>query len=102
MVKNQRKKARNKRAAERTGASRASVSTGRAHRHPGADVSVLERAPYKLGEGDLEVAARLVGACRAKCAPCQETLADKVVEGHRPLLAALAGECAAASFSARP
>ncbi|MFG2463743.1 hypothetical protein ACGFWE_42850 [Streptomyces sp. NPDC048523] len=91
MVKNQRKKARNKRAAVRTGAARASVSTGRVHRHPAADVSVLERAPYELGEGDLEVAARLVGACRSRCRPCQETLVDKVVDRHRPLLAALAG-----------
>jgi hypothetical protein len=40
------------------------------HRHLVADVSVLERAPYELREGDLEVAARLVGACREKCRPC--------------------------------
>lgn len=91
MVKNQRKKQRNKKAAERTGASRASVSTGTVHRHPPADVSILEETRCGLPTVDVEVAARLVGAGRAKCGPCQDTLAAKVVSGHRLLLAALAG-----------
>ncbi|MDT0485239.1 hypothetical protein [Streptomyces doebereineriae] len=91
MVKHQRKKQRNKRAAERTGASRASVSTGTVHRHPPSDVSILKETRYELGTVELEVAARLVGASRAKCGPCQETLANKVVSRHRLLLAALAG-----------
>ncbi|QHC33857.1 hypothetical protein [Streptomyces sp. HF10] len=40
---------------------------------------------------DLDLAARLVAACRAGCQPCQQTLIPKVVKEKRATLAALAG-----------
>ncbi|GAB1331642.1 hypothetical protein [Streptomyces sennicomposti] len=93
MVRNQRKKSRDKKRAATTGASRASAATGRVHRHdPVPDMSFLEGLPYAAGRQlNLDFAARLVAACRAGCRPCQATLARKVVAGHRPTLAVLAG-----------
>ncbi|WP_019982786.1 MULTISPECIES: hypothetical protein [unclassified Streptomyces] len=93
MVKRQRKKSRDKARSERTGASRASAATGNVHRHePMPDMTILEGTPYAAGQRlNLDFAARLVAACWAKCGPCQESIARKVVERHRPTLAALAG-----------
>ncbi|MGW3819030.1 hypothetical protein [Streptomyces sp. NPDC005046] len=91
MVENQRKKSRDKRRAETTGASRASAATGNVHRHEPVDVSFLEILPYAAGNTlNLDFAPRLAAACRAGCRPCQATLARKVVAGHRPTLAVLA------------
>ncbi|MET9593168.1 hypothetical protein ABZY45_19845 [Streptomyces sp. NPDC006516] len=93
MVSNQRKKGRDKARAARTGASRASAATGNVHRHdPVPDMSMLNDLPYAAGNPlNLDFAGRLVAACRAGCAPCQDTLTRKVVDRHRPTLAALAG-----------
>lgn len=91
MVRNQRKKSRDRKRAATTGASRASAATGRVHRHdPVPDMSFLEGLPYAAGRQlNLDFAARLVAACRAGCRPCQAALARKVVAGHRPTLAVL-------------
>ncbi|MEW1657916.1 hypothetical protein [Streptomyces sp. NPDC093707] len=93
MVSNQRKKSRDKARAERTGASRSSAATGRAHHHDRApDLSMLTELPYAAGQPvNLDFASRMVAACWAACRPCQETIAQKVVDRHRPTLAALAG-----------
>lgn len=93
MVKRQRKKNRDKKRAERTGASRASAATGNVHRHdPVPDMTMLKDLPYAAGQPlNLDVAGRLVAACRARCLPCQETIARTVIDRHRPTLAALAG-----------
>ncbi|MGC4987315.1 hypothetical protein ACLQ18_43215 [Streptomyces sp. DT193] len=92
MVKNQRKKSRDKRRVETTGASRASAATGNVHRHEPVDLSFLDTLPYAAGNKlNLHYASRLVAACRAGCRPCQATLAHKIVAGHRPTLAVLAG-----------
>ncbi|WP_030372434.1 hypothetical protein [Streptomyces rimosus] len=93
MVKNQRKKGRDKRRAERTGASRASAATGNVHSHtPLPDMTLLADLPYGAGrELDTDLAARLVAACRTACKPCQASLALKLRTEQRPTVAALAG-----------
>ncbi|MEU6965138.1 hypothetical protein [Streptomyces chrestomyceticus] len=93
MVKKQRKKGRDKRRAERTGAARASAATGNVHSHtPLPDLTLLADLPYGAGrELNLDLAARLLAACFAACQPCQRTLAKKLRSEQRPTLAALAG-----------
>lgn len=93
MVRNQRKKSRDKARAARTGASRASAATGNVHRHdPVPDMSILQDLPQAAGgKLNLDFAGRLVAAARAGCEPCQTSLMRKVIERHRATLAALAG-----------
>src|SRR4051812_15378219 len=93
MVRNQRKKSRDKARAANTGASRASAATGNVHRHdPVPDMSMLQDLPQAAGGTlNLDFAGRLVAAARAGCEPCQTSLMRKIVERHRPTLAALAG-----------
>lgn len=93
MVRNQRKKSRDKKRAAATGASRASAATGNVHLHePVPDMSALGQLPYAVGrELDTGLAARLVAACRAACQPCQKSLAAKLRTEQRATLAALAG-----------
>ncbi|MFN1193329.1 hypothetical protein ACK03K_34260 [[Kitasatospora] papulosa] len=100
MVSNHGKKQRAKNRSRRTGAAYASAAARTTHVHePLPDMSVLEQIPY-LAERDLDLdlAARLVAACRTGCQPCQKTLADKVRREHRSTLAALA----AAAFHTLP
>ncbi|MFF8431070.1 hypothetical protein ACF07Y_39235 [Streptomyces sp. NPDC016566] len=55
-------------------------------------MSFLEGLPYAAGtKVNFDFAARLLAACRAGCRPCQASLAQKVVAGHRPTVAVLAG-----------
>ncbi|MGC0406736.1 hypothetical protein RKD27_009380 [Streptomyces sp. SAI-126] len=50
MVRNQRKKSRDKARAVRTGASRPSAATGHVHRHdPVPDMSILQSLPHSAG-----------------------------------------------------
>lgn len=93
MVRNQRKKSRDKARVARTGASRASAATGNVHRHdPIPDMSILQDLPQTAGNKlNLDFAGRLVAAARAGCGPCQTSLMGKVVQRHRATLAALAG-----------
>ncbi|MFE1841701.1 hypothetical protein [Streptomyces sviceus] len=93
MVRNQRKKSRDKARVVRTGASRASAATGNVHRHdPVPDMSILQGLPHSAGNKvDLDFAGRLVAAARSGCGPCQTSLMSKIVQRHRATLAALAG-----------
>jgi hypothetical protein len=93
MVRNQRKKSRDKARAVRTGASRASAATGNVHRHdPVPDMSILQGLPHSAGNKlNLDFAGRLVAAARSGCGPCQTSLMGKVVQRHRATLSALAG-----------
>ncbi|MFB7584570.1 MULTISPECIES: hypothetical protein [Streptomyces] len=93
MVKNHGKKSRAKKRAQRTGASHAAAAAGTLHTHkPLPDMTALGELPYAAGrELDIELAARLVAACRTACKPCQKSLAEKLRTEHRPTLAALAG-----------
>ncbi|MER5649674.1 hypothetical protein [Streptosporangium sp. NPDC002524] len=58
------------------------------HQHPASDLGFLADAPYE--QADLELAAALVGACRAGCSSCQATLIPKVLAGNRATVGALA------------
>ncbi|MFE2521646.1 hypothetical protein [Streptomyces mirabilis] len=93
MVRNQRKKSRDKKRAAMSGASRASAATGKVHLHePLPDMTALGQLPYAPGRDlDTGLAARLVAACRATCQPCRTSLSEKIRTEHRPTLAALAG-----------
>ncbi|WP_327311975.1 hypothetical protein [Streptomyces sp. NBC_01235] len=93
MVRNQRKKSRDKKRAATTGASRASAATGKVHLYePVPDMTALGQLPYAPGRDlDTGLAERLVAACRAACKPCQTSLSEKIRTEHRPTLAALAG-----------
>ncbi|WP_405393516.1 hypothetical protein OG596_38655 (plasmid) [Streptomyces sp. NBC_01102] len=93
VVKNHGKKSRAKAKARRTGAAHASAAAGTLHTHePLPDVSILPLVPHGSWRLlDLDLAARLVAACRAECRPCQQSLAQKTVAQARPTLAALAG-----------
>lgn len=93
MAKNHGKKSRAKQRAQRTGAPYASAATRTLHTHePLPDMTALPLVPHgSWGPLDLDLAARLVAACRAGCVPCQRSLAAKVVAEARSTLAALAG-----------
>ncbi|MDN3262873.1 hypothetical protein QWJ26_24315 [Streptomyces sp. CSDS2] len=93
MVKSHGKKQRAKKKAQRTGASYSSAAAGTTHTHtPLPDLSMLPLVPHGSWRVlDLDLAARLVAACRAKCQPCQQTLITKMVTEQRATLAALAG-----------
>ncbi|MCS0606017.1 hypothetical protein NX794_33135 [Streptomyces sp. LP11] len=92
MVKSHGKKQRARKKAQRTGAGYASAAAGTTHEHtPLPDMAVLEKLPHVAGRDlDLELAARLVAACRSRCRPCQRTLAEKLRTEQRPTLTALA------------
>jgi hypothetical protein len=89
--KNHARKNASRRAQQRTGASYASAAAGTTHQHPAPDLSALAGLPYGGGRRvDVDLAARLVGACRAGCRPCQDSLIPKAL-GDRALVAVLAG-----------
>ncbi|GGN40900.1 hypothetical protein [Streptomyces fuscichromogenes] len=92
MVQNHGKKKRAKQRAQRTGAGHQPSVTNTLHTHePLPDMTVLSLVPHGAGRVlDLDLAARLVAACRAGCGPCQTSLAAKARQ-DRPTLAALAG-----------
>ncbi|MFE5847703.1 hypothetical protein ACFQ7N_39395, partial [Streptomyces niveus] len=93
MVSNHGKKQRAKKQAQRTGAAYSSAAAGTTHTHePLPDMTALPLVPHGSWRLlDLDLAARLVAACRAGCVPCQKSLAKKMVTDARPTLAALAG-----------
>lgn len=93
MVKKHGKKQRTRAKAQRTGAGHASAAAGTTHEHtPLPDMSILPLMPHGSWRLlDLDLAARLVAACRAACQPCQRTLITKMVAESRATLAALAG-----------
>lgn len=94
MVKKHGKKQRARAKAQRTGAGYASAAAGTAHEHtPLPDMSILASVPHGCGRPlDLELAARLVAACRTACRPCQTSLARQMrLPESRATLAALAG-----------
>ncbi|WP_055522927.1 hypothetical protein [Streptomyces graminilatus] len=92
MVKKHGKKQRARQKSRRTGAAHASAAAGTTHTHtPLPDMDVLPLVPHGAGRVlDLDLAARLVAACRAGCGPCQKSLAKRARQ-DRPTLAALAG-----------
>ncbi|MDA5279921.1 hypothetical protein [Streptomyces sp. Isolate_45] len=94
MVKKHGKKQRARAKARRTGAGYASAAAGTAHEHtPLPDMGVLMSVPHGGGRPlNLELAARLVAACRTACRPCQTSLAQQMrLLENRATLAALAG-----------
>ncbi|MEV6425043.1 hypothetical protein [Streptomyces sp. NPDC051662] len=93
MVKKHGKKTRAKKKAQRTGAAYSSAAAGTIHTHtPLPDLTALPLVPHGSWRVlDLDLAARLVAACRAGCQSCQRTLIAKVVKEKRATLAVLAG-----------
>jgi hypothetical protein len=101
VVKKHGKKSRARQRAQRTGAAHQSAATRTTHTHvPLPDMAVLTGLPYGAGgKVNIELAARLVAACRAGCRPCQTSLARKV-RADRPTLAVLAGAVFGLSLNA--
>ncbi|MFZ3476019.1 hypothetical protein ACODT4_44315 [Streptomyces sp. 2.9] len=94
VVKSHGKKQRARAKARRTGAGYASAAAGTAHEHlPLPDMNILTSVPHSCGRPlDLDLAARLVAACRSACRPCQKSLAGQMrLPEQRATLAALAG-----------
>ncbi|MEU6718326.1 hypothetical protein ABZ897_43245 [Nonomuraea sp. NPDC046802] len=61
------------------------------HEHPAVDLLFLVNAPYACGQPiDLDLAAKVVAACRAGCVSCQTTLIP-LLEADRATIAVLAG-----------
>lgn len=82
----------NHRKKARTGARFTSINANTTHRHPGPDMSILEGLPYAAGRPvDLAMAGAVVGACRAGCRPCLDSLIPKLLQGDRATVAVLAG-----------
>lgn len=74
-----------------TGAPYAAANSGADHRHPAPDLSMLDGSAYSGGRPvDTPAAAALVGACRAGCGPCQQSLIERAVQ-DRVLVAVLVG-----------
>ncbi|TLQ38961.1 hypothetical protein [Streptomyces marianii] len=92
MVKKHGKKQRARQKSRRTGAAYAAAAAGTTHTHsPLPDMSVIRLVPHGSWRVlDLDLAARLVAACRVGCQPCQKSLAKKMLP-DRATLAALAG-----------
>src|SRR5699024_1397051 len=89
--KNRARKNATRRAQQRTGASYTSARAGTTHSHPAPNMGLLTELPYVQGhELILEQAAALVGACRAGCRPCQDSLTP-LVAAHPATVAALTG-----------
>lgn len=75
----------------RTGAAYTSAQAGTTHSHPAPDMGLLTDLPYVQGRTLLmDQAAALVGACRAGCRPCQNSLIP-LVAAHPATVAALTG-----------
>ncbi|MEU0237675.1 hypothetical protein ABZ234_08285 [Nocardiopsis sp. NPDC006198] len=75
----------------RTGAAYTSALAGTTHTHPAPEMAMLAELAYVQGHPlDLERAAALVGACRAGCRPCQDSLIP-LVAAHPATVAALTG-----------
>ncbi len=66
---------------------------GDVHQHPAPDLSVLDGLTLSAGRPvDLPLAAAVVGACRAGCGPCQDTLIPQLLAVEdRATIAVLAG-----------
>ncbi|RCG17909.1 hypothetical protein DQ384_39385 [Sphaerisporangium album] len=80
-----------RRLARATGQSYTRMRNLTAHRHPAPDLSTLADLPYACGRPvELELAAVLVGACRAGCRPCQDVFVPGLCR-HLPTVAALSG-----------
>jgi hypothetical protein len=63
-----------------------------AHRHPRPDLAGLGGLPYAAGRAaDMDLAAAMVGACRAGCRPCQEELVSRLLAADCATIAVLAG-----------
>ncbi|QIP75452.1 hypothetical protein EZV63_36335 [Streptomyces sp. VN1] len=75
-----------------SGASYTSAQSGTAHRHPGPEIGQVDGSGFGVDrQADMQTASALIGACVAKCQPCQASLADKVLAGDRLVIASLAG-----------
>lgn len=89
--KNRARKAAARRAQQRTGASYTSAHADTTHTHPAPDLAPLAELPYIRNHHlDLHQATALVGAARAGCGPCQQSLAPRVADSAATV-AALAG-----------
>lgn len=93
MTKDHARKNRARAEQRKSGARYTSAESGSVHDHPRPDLSILTGLPYGSAERpvDLDLATRLIGACRDGCRPCQDSLIARITEGDRVTLAALAG-----------
>ncbi|WP_285783241.1 hypothetical protein [Microbispora sp. NBRC 16548] len=92
MTRNRRHKRDTRQHARATGTSyqRALYET-RGHEHPAPDLTILADLPYPAGRPvNVPLAAKMVGACRAGCGPCQDDLFPELL-ADRATVAALAG-----------
>ncbi|KOX13676.1 hypothetical protein [Nocardiopsis sp. NRRL B-16309] len=80
-----------RRAQQRTGAAYTSANAATTHTHPAPDLASLADLPYTRGHRiELDRATALVGAARAGCGPCLDTLIPQVADSAATV-AALAG-----------
>ncbi|GAA1613383.1 hypothetical protein GCM10009733_006840 [Nonomuraea maheshkhaliensis] len=90
MVRNRRKKQAHRRR-QSSGAPYTAAASHTAHHHPGPDLQPVDGSSYGVdGHPDLTRVTALLGACLAACRPCQQSLADAVLDGDRLVIAALA------------
>ncbi|MEU9019206.1 hypothetical protein [Actinomadura sp. NPDC048394] len=93
MPKDHARKNRTRQRQAQTGARYTSAHAGTDHQHPAPDLPMLAELPYGTGRSvDLDLAARLIGACRAGCGPCQGSLISQVLGlPDRATVATIAG-----------
>ncbi|KUN59259.1 hypothetical protein AQJ54_40080 [Streptomyces griseorubiginosus] len=96
MTKSHGRKSRARNTSRTRGAAFASANAGTLHQHSsGPSAADLQPAdPKRWGidtAPDMRTASALIGACMERCAPCQQLLADKLLDEAAVVLAVLAG-----------
>ncbi|MCQ8836174.1 hypothetical protein [Streptomyces malaysiensis] len=96
MTKSHGRKSRARNKGRARGAAFASANAGTLHQHSsGPSAADLQPAdPTRWGVDtapDMRTASALVSACIDRCAPCQQSLADKLLDEEAVVLAVLAG-----------
>ncbi|MGI5292932.1 hypothetical protein ACQEVF_57810 [Nonomuraea polychroma] len=87
-----RKNAARRQQRNRGGRHTAANAAAAAHDHPRPDADVLRSLPYSGDRSaDLRLAAKVIAACRAGCAPCQTTHIPRLLTGDRATVAVIAG-----------
>ncbi|MFF4699995.1 hypothetical protein [Streptomyces chattanoogensis] len=96
MTKSHGRKSRAKNKSRRQGAAYASTNAGTLHRHDSgpSNKDLQPTDPSRWGvekTPDMRTASALIGACLERCAPCQRSLAAKLLEEDPVVLAVTAG-----------
>ncbi|MFJ8941071.1 hypothetical protein ACIRL0_36050 [Streptomyces sp. NPDC102365] len=96
MTKSHGRKSRARTTSRARGAAFASANAGTLHQHssgpPAADLQPADPTRWGVETApDMRTASALIGACIDRCAPCQRSLADKLLDEEAIVLAVLAG-----------